>query len=336
MRAPHLRGNDSQYMQIIDITDKQQLNDFVGSQTRSQFLQSWQWGEFQAKVSGRVWRIGVLDNNELVASAKIITKDLPMGKKYLYCGRGPIIASRIDKKAAAKLLFNKIKELSEQVGAMFLRFDPVFPLTDFKRSITKTIDVQPSQTIILDLSLSEAEILKNMHQKTRYNIRLAEKRGVKIVEADASRFEEFWQLLTSTGDRDEFNLHGRSYYKNMLQLDRDFMKLFFAEFKGKPIATALVSFFGDTATYLHGGSANEDRNVMAPYLLQWHGVKLAKTNGQKYYDFHGIDEVKWPGVTRFKNGFGGAEVNYPGTFDLVYDQGWYSIYKMIRKIRRTF
>ena len=75
---------------------------------------------------------------------------------------------------------------------------------------------------------------------------------------------------------------------------------------------------------------------MAPHLLQWHAIKLAKANGQKYYDFHGIDEARWPGVTRFKLGFGGFEVNYPGTFDLVYDPGWYSIYKMVRKVRRTF
>lgn len=323
-------------MQIVNLTDEKQLNDFVGSQKRSQFLQSWQWGEFQAKVSGEVWRIGVLDNGKLVASAKIISKDLPIGKKYFYCGRGPIFAGGAWTEVAGAMILKEIARLARAEDIMFLRFDPVFPLTDFKRSITKTIDVQPSQTIILDLSLSEAEILKNMHQKTRYNIRLAEKRGVKIVEADVSRFEEFWQLLTSTGDRDEFNLHGRSYYKNMLQLDRNFMKLFFAEFKGKPIATALVSFFGDTATYLHGGSANEDRDVMAPYLIQWHGIKLAKANGQKYYDFHGIDEAKWPGVTRFKKGFSGKEINYPGTFDLIYDQGWYSIYKMVRKIRRTF
>src|SRR3989338_8328575 len=122
----------------------------------------------------------------------------------------------------------------------------------------------------------------------------------------------------------------------MIELEDCPVKLYFAEFKGKPISTALISFFGDTATYLHGGSSNQERNVMAPYLMHWHIIKLAKAQGQKYYDFHGISEDKWPGVTRFKKGFGGYELNYPGTFDLAYDQGWYSIYKMVRKVRRTF
>jgi len=75
---------------------------------------------------------------------------------------------------------------------------------------------------------------------------------------------------------------------------------------------------------------------MAPHLLQWFQIKLAKNQGFKYYDFHGVDEVKWPGVTRFKFGFGAKQADYPGTFDLVYDQGWYNIYKMVRKVRRTF
>lgn len=357
-------------MQLIEITDKKQLNDFVGSQPMSQFLQSWQWGEFQAKVSGgKVWRLAVLDNGELAASATIMAKELPMGKKYLYGARGPVgitnypsrsrraeadefpsCANASEDKRITNELFKAIKELALREGAIFLRFDPpreMFRSARFGkfkeisrelagRELVKTLDVQPSKTLVLDLTESEEELLKEMSQKTRYNIKLAEKKGVKILESGAERFEEFWQLLVSTGDRDEFNLHGRSYYQAMLKFGSNFVKLFFAEAKGKLLAGNLAVFFGDTATYLHGGSANEDRNVMAPYLLQWHSIKLAKAQGQKYYDFHGLDEIKWPGVTRFKKGFGGFEVNYPGTFDLVYDPGWYSIYKMVRKIRRTF
>ncbi len=114
------------------------------------------------------------------------------------------------------------------------------------------------------------------------------------------------------------------------------IKLFIAEYKKKPIAANIVSFFGDTAVYMHGASGADHRNVMAPYLLQWHAIKLGKQVGCKYYDFYGIDEKKWPGVTRFKRGFGGRAVNYPGTFDLIFDSSWYNIYKMVRRVRRTF
>jgi len=325
-------------MEIINLTDKQQLNDFVGGQEHAQFLQSWQWGEFQEKVSGQVWRLGVLDNGQLIASAKVITKNLPIGKKYFYCGRGPVVAVGADEKQAVELLFKKIEKLAGQAGIMFLRFDPLNELQviSYKSRIIKTLNVQPGKTLVLDLTKTEDELLRQMHQKTRYNINLAVKKGVKIVRGDKTRFEEFWSLLDQTSGRDKFRPHGRDYYKTMIGMENGLVKLFFADYQGKPIAAALVCFFGDTATYLHGGSADEDRNVMAPYLLQWHSVKLAKADGRKYYDFHGIDETKWPGVTRFKKGFGGTEVNYPGTFDLVFDQGWYSIYKMVRKVRRTF
>ncbi len=330
-------------MQIIEIKDKKQLNDFVGSQKMSQFLQSWQWGEFHAKVSSQVWRIGVLADGKLAASAEINAKDLPIGKKYLYCARGPVIAKGKDKKEVTRLMFGEIARLAGEVGAMFLRFDPIDKPKDddYKikgdETLVQTLDVQPAKTLILDLTKSEAELLGAMQQKTRYNINLAKKKGVKIVESSESRFEDFWSLLDQTSGRDKFRPHGRSYYQAMVEPYADNpVKLFFAEYKGKPIATALVCFFSDTATYIHGGSANEDRNVMAPYLLQWHAIKLAKASGQKYYDFHGINEAKWPGVTRFKMGFGGNEVNYPGTFDLIYDPGWYNIYKMVRKVRRTF
>lgn len=325
-------------MQIIEITDKNQLNDFVGSQPMSQFLQSWQWGEFQEKVSGRVWRFGVLDQDRLAASAKVITKDLPMGKRYFYCGRGPIISAKADKKSVVQLLFEKIKTLAGEEEIMFLRFDPTekFIISNLKPKIIKTLDVQPSQTIMLDLTKTETELLRGLSQKTRYNIKLAMKKGVKVVQSDLSGFEEFWNLLAQTSDRDKFMTHGRSYYRAMLEINDNPIKLFFAKFRGKPIATALVSFFGDTAAYLHGGSADEERNTMAPHLLQWEIIKLAKADGRKFYDFYGIDEERWPGVTRFKRGFGGFEVVYPGTFDLVYDRGWYSIYKMVRKVRRTF
>jgi peptidoglycan pentaglycine glycine transferase (the first glycine) len=174
-----------------------------------------------------------------------------------------------------------------------------------------------------------------MHQKTRYNIRLAEKKGVKIYEAGPEKFDDFWQLMTVTCERDKYRLHSRNYYAQMLA-EKKLIKLYLAEFKNKPIAAVLASFSGDTVTYMHGASANDERNVMAPFLLQWEIIKSAKLAGYKYYDFYGIDEKKWPGVTRFKKGFGGEEINYTGTFDLVFNSTWYNIYKILRKFRRSF
>lgn len=323
-------------MNIVQLTDKLQLDNFVGGQKHSQFLQSWEWGEFQKRVAGLVWRIGVEDGGELVASAKIIKKQLPMGKSYFYCARGPEFKGGNWNAESGKVLFDEIRRLASEEEIMFLRFDPTFSVTDLDFEAVKTMDVQPAKTLVLDLNVNEDEILKNMHQKTRYNIKLAEKKGVKIVEANADRFEEFWTLMAQTTDRDEFSSHGRSYYQHMLTLPNDFLKLYFAELDGKPLVGNIVTYFGDSVSYIHGGSSNENRDVMAPYALQWHVIKDARAKGFRYYDFYGISEHRWPGVTRFKQGFGGREMNYPGTFDVIYDEGWYSIYKMVRKVRRTF
>jgi peptidoglycan pentaglycine glycine transferase (the first glycine) len=147
-----------------------------------------------------------------------------------------------------------------------------------------------------------------------------------------SDFEKFWSLMSATVNRDGFRLHEKEYYKKMLEVEN--IKLFFAEHQNNILCAGIFSFFGDTAIYLHGASSDENRELMAPHLLQWELIKKAKSLGCKYYDFFGIDEKKWPGVTRFKRGFGGQEMNYPGTFDIIFDKTKYGVYKFLRKIRR--
>jgi lipid II:glycine glycyltransferase (peptidoglycan interpeptide bridge formation enzyme) len=139
--------------------------------------------------------------------------------------------------------------------------------------------------------------------------------------------------MEETKARDKFRLHSMNYYQKMLKAV-PFIKLLVAEHDGKIIAGNIVSFFGDMATYIHGGSSDEKRNVMAPYLLQWQAIKIAKEKNLKYYDFNGINERLWPGVTRFKKGFGGEEVNYPGTFDLIFNYQKYIFYNILRQVRR--
>ncbi|MDD5071348.1 MAG: peptidoglycan bridge formation glycyltransferase FemA/FemB family protein [Patescibacteria group bacterium] len=348
-------------MEIIEIKDKDKLDGFAAGQKHSQFLQSFLWGEFQKKVAGEVFRLGVGEDQDLAAAATIVKKFLPMGKSYFYCPRGPVIekfripnsefrtnsnnqippaspseAGRANSKQVVELLFYEIRELARKEGAMFLRFEPEVECKLENWEIEKTLDVQPSRTLTLDLMKAENELLEDMRPKTRYNIRLAEKKKIKVEESGIESFDKFWELMGQTSDRDNFRLHGIDYYKEMLKFGRDFIKIFFARHKGEPISTGIFSFFGNTATYMHGASSNASRNLMAPYALQWEVIKLAKKMGYKYYDFFGIDEKKWPGVTRFKKGFGGQEMNYPGTFDLIFDSGWYSVYKMVRKVRRTF
>jgi lipid II:glycine glycyltransferase (peptidoglycan interpeptide bridge formation enzyme) len=140
--------------------------------------------------------------------------------------------------------------------------------------------------------------------------------------------------MEETRERDGFHLHGRAYYEAMI--GQKMVLLYFAELDGKVIAASIVTHYGDMATYVHGGSSNDNRDVMAPYLLQWTAILDAQKAELKYYDFYGVDETKWPGVTRFKMGFNPRVYEYPGTHDLVYNQAWYNVYKWLRNLRRKF
>ncbi|MHB8903936.1 MAG: lipid II:glycine glycyltransferase FemX, partial [Patescibacteria group bacterium] len=260
----------------------------------------------------------------------------------LYAPRGPIGSVQ-----AREFLFKEFNQKNS--GALFLRFEPLEfdgqELTGTKFFFRKTIDLQPAKTLILDLKQSEEELLKAMHQKTRYNIRLAEKKGIIIKEseidktgvADSADLKEFWRLLKTTGQRDNFRLHSFSHYEKLLEINKTrpgFIKLFLAQFEGKNIAAGIFSFYGNKVTYLHGASDNKFRNLMAPYLLQFSLIQKARAENYLYYDFYGIDEQKWPGVTRFKLGFGGRVFKYGGTYDLIFKPGFYRLYELFRKLRR--
>ena len=319
-------------MKAIQITDKGQLNNFISSKNHSQFLQSWEWGEFQAAAGGKTIRIGFDEEDRPIFVLSLIKKRLPLGRSYLY-------APRIDfsglNEGQLNFIFKEIGQIAHREKAVFLRFEPLDKLRmpNAECRIIKTIDVQPSRTIILDVGCSEEKLLAGMHPKTRYNIRLAGKKGVTIRAAGAAEFEQWWQIMEETRERDRFRLHSREYYRKML--DIGFINLPVALFQGRLIAGNIISFFGDTATYIHGASSNSTREVMAPYALQWFAIREAKERGLKYYDLNGADAAKWPGVTRFKQGFGGREQEYPGTFDLVFDSTGYTIYKLARRVRRS-
>jgi lipid II:glycine glycyltransferase (peptidoglycan interpeptide bridge formation enzyme) len=203
--------------------------------------------------------------------------------------------------------------------------------------------IQPRETIILDLEdRPETELMAAMHEKTRYNIRLAARRGVSVVlrpaPVSAQDGEVFWRLMQETTRRDGFRPHPREYYEKMLaaRSARFANELVFAEYKGDVVAAAIVNFYRPVAgtpyaTYLHGASGREHRDVMAPHLLQWAAIREALRRGCATYDFWGIDARRWPGVTRFKRGFGGREVSCPPSTDIVYRPPWYGLYALAKK-----
>ena len=222
-------------------------------------------------------------------------------------------------------------------GCLFLRLEPwQISETEIRiDGLVPSLAVQPRKTVINNLDLAETDLLKAMHSKTRYNVRLAEKKNLKLIN-DNTRIGDFIKLLKLTADRDAFRLHNADYYRRLAELDSGFIKLFLVEYNNQVLAAGLFCFYKNTITYLHGASANQNRQLMAPYFLHWQIMRQAAVGGFAYYDWYGIDERKWPGVTRFKLGFGGELIEYPGAFDYPLQPRLYKLYKLARNLRRLF
>jgi peptidoglycan pentaglycine glycine transferase (the first glycine) len=307
---------------------KEQWDQFI-IEDKGSFLQSWTWGEFQESLNRKIWRLKIERLKGLV-----VKRNLPLGKGYLYCPRGPV--GQVAEDNFQKFLA-QVKRIGQTEKSIFFKIEPPVGAslltTPFKESKDQ---IQPVKTLILDISQPEEELLAQMHQKTRYNIRLAQRKGVKIEISSGNypqEVEKFLELSAATAKRDKFHLHSQTYYRKMMEfLGREGMiKLFLAKYQGRIIVANLICFFGQTATYLHGASDHNFRHLMAPHLCQWRAILEAKRLGCQHYDFWGIDEQRWPGVTRFKKGFNGQEVDYPGSFDLVFRPFWYRLYHLAKK-----
>lgn len=274
----------------------------------------------QRAVNRKTWRIG---------ETLIIRHDLPGGFNYLYCPRPMGVTS--------SWLF-EVERIAKSEGSVFLKVDPLeeFQISSLKFQVSDSI--QPQKTATLDLKKPEDELFSEMHEKMRYNIRLAGRRGV-LVDQDRGGvyFDRAWSILQEAAERDRFRTHNKQYYQNLLNIKSDdfYNELFVASFKNEIVSVAFVNFYrpSGTTTYLHGGLSRQQRSVMAPHLMHMYIINEAKRNGFLYYDFWGIDEVRWPGLTRFKKGFGGIIVNYPPSINIIYRSILYGLYKFTKKFR---
>ncbi|MBI4992588.1 MAG: peptidoglycan bridge formation glycyltransferase FemA/FemB family protein [Candidatus Magasanikbacteria bacterium] len=312
---------------------------------QAEFLQSWDWGEFQKSVGNDALRLQIVDGGQVVWQGQGFTHRLGLGMKYLY-------APRVSRKPS--VVSHKFFHYLKECNFAFVRVEPDEELGIMNYELRTTKNRQPQNILVSNISKTEEELLAAMHEKTRYNIRLAEKKGVVI--KSEKNVDVFWQLNLATTERDKFRSHPEEYYKKMLENDfcRQLTAYYpFGSAQGKPIAAILLAVFGDTVTYLHGVSGNEHRNLMSPYFLQWEGIKLGKKLGCQYYDFGGVApdaklgvttcfndfcwlaDHPWTGITRFKAGFGGERRDYPGAVDVVLS-GWrYWIYKMVARLAKS-
>ena len=319
------------------------------------FLQSSHWKAFQERLGREVFEEGDGENIQMIA----IRYNLPLVGGYFFIPRGPIISVESSKcKVKSGNAGNSLKKIIELAKGKKLGWVRVEPQREEDlsslRETAKELGYQivkskknhePAETLMVDLSKSEDGILSNMKPKTRYNIRLAQKKGVTVrFSKEKKDVDSFWNIMVQTSQRDKITPHPKSYYSSMIDLiSEQFIRLYIAEFQGETVAGAITSFYGGVASYLHGASSNKHRNTMAPYLLQWQMMKDAKEKGCTRYDLGGVSTIKslkfkvqsWEGITKFKSGFcpNCETVVFPGCWDIILDKKKYWLYSKLQIIK---
>ena len=340
-------------MQVNEILDneKELWDGFVAGHLTGDLLQSFEWGELKRRSGGwKPIRLAVMEDGRILGAISLLKRKIPkVNKSIIYAPRGPV--SDLSDQSVFPTLISGAKERAAREGGILLKIDP--PIED-KTIIPRLVKsgfvgisdpggfggIQPRCVMKLELTPSIDELLENCKPKWRYNIRLAEKKGVQIrFDCTKADLKTFHDLLTETAQRDRFRIRGFDYYEHMWDtlVERGYAKLFLAEFEGEAIAGALSFIFGDKCWYTYGASSNRHRNVMPNHLMQWRMIEWAKKAGCVVYDFRGVSPIKdgqgdehLTGLNRFKEGFGAKYVEYIGEFDLPISKPWYwawSVYK---------
>jgi len=294
-------------------------------------LQSVEWEEFRKKTGVKIRRV----NGLLMTIHKIPNTPFNIG----YLPKGPMP----DKK-----LIDTLKKVGREENCIFIQLEPnVVQSSNLKVQNELKPSFHPlftKYTFVLDLTKSEDELLKNMHHKTRYNIRVAQKHEVQVIEENSDKaFKEYLKLTKETTKRQSFFAHSEQYHRFMWKTLRGkIAHLFLAKYKGKILAAWIVFVYGGTLYYPYGASSSEHREVMASNLVMWEVIKWGKKIGLKKFDMWGALELNpdehdpWFGFHRFKEGYGPKHVEFVGSYDLVIKPFWYELYKIADKIRWIF
>ncbi len=307
-------------------------------------LQSWAWGEFRKQTGVGLTRLMEIEDKRVQEVFQITWHKIPKTKMYVgYCPKSAIP----DMEA-----LEEIKKAAKHKEAILVKFEPNEIVDEDNKlrveALSKMFDFVKGKplftkfTFQLDISKSEDELLKNMHQKTRYNLRLAEKKGVEIVEDNTETgFEDYWKLTEETTKRQKFFAHGKSYHRKMWQTmtTSGMGHLFKAVYEGKVLTTWMIFILNGVIYYPYGASSNENREVMASNLMMWEVIKFGKKQNCTMFDMWGSlgpepdDRDPWFGFHKFKQGYGAELVEFVGTYDLVISKPLYQIYNLVDQAR---
>ena len=320
------------------------------------FMQSRAWASFK---SGTGWKAWVCRPNESPEGAGILALEKPLaaGLRFAYVPFGPerLPESPVDV-TFLKSLTGALATASGK-GLLFVRFDLPQERKEGKsggegriKGLCRGNSVQVPDTVILDLRPEPDTILAGMKPKWRYNIRLAEKKGVLVSRENSGSLDEFYGLYRKTASRDGIAIHPLSYYEALFKTfeaaegageDPGSLSLWVARKDGEAIASIITLFHHGHATYLYGASSGENRNLMPAYALQWSAIQAARDSGCIDYDLFGIppdDDPRHPmaGLYLFKTGFGGKILHRAGAFDLPLNLPAYLAFRFLESARLSW
>lgn len=333
-------------------------DDLVAAHPRAHILQTVEWGELKATFGWSPRRVAVVEDGVPRAGALVLYRRLPLGLGSLaYVPRGPLVDWE-QPEEVTKLL-ETLAEAARARRAVTLIVEPDLPDEPRWRELLTALgfrpsplgSIQPRRTLVVDIGRSEADILAAMKSKTRYNIRLAQRKGVTVWEGTESDFPAFHRLMAETAARDRFGVHAPAYYEQAYRLfvPRGWARLLMAGVEGKPVAALMVFALGRRAWYFYGASSDAHREKMPTYRLQWEAMRWARSRGCTEYDLWGVpdeDEGRleaeftrrqdglW-GVYRFKRGFGGRLIRMVGTWERPLRPALHRLYAAVAARRRA-
>ncbi|MFH1402066.1 MAG: peptidoglycan bridge formation glycyltransferase FemA/FemB family protein [Patescibacteria group bacterium] len=311
------------------------------------------YGEWQKQSGREARRFSVKKDNEIVAYFQLIKYPLIWGKNYFYIPYGPIVKNFSEELIIA--LKQALLEIVKNDNIVFVRLDFTPASNEPETALLKktfhkaplftyhSAYFQPREEWFLKLNKSEEDILKNIHQKTRYSIKVAERKGIKteIIDTDIKNyFEIFYQLMNETAKRNNFNIHPRQYYKNIFDnVDKNKNAyLSIAKYQDEILVIGLIVIFAGVAHHIFAGSSDQYRNLRPSYLAHWTAFCYAKKAGCVYYNFGAVAsdnkaDKQWDNLSDFKRKFGGQAEIHSKFYDLVIQPFYYYLYNLRKFIK---
>ena len=335
---------------VTDKKSEEEYTKFLEGHERCNFQQSIEWSKVKTS-----WKSEIIlaedSEGKIIGSLMVWIRKIPIFGNIMYSSRGPVCD--IHNIEILEQLTQGIKELAKKYNAIVVRIEPDIESSDQEfRNIMLELgykikddaknfreEIQPRYVFRLNTkNKNEDEVFNNFHQKTRYNIRLATKKGVTIKEGTREDLKDFHEIMVTTGIRDGFITRPLQYFEKMYDcLGPKHMKLLMAYYEDKPISGVIPIMYGNKTWYLYGASSNEHRNLMPNYLLQWKMIKIALQNKSDIYDLRGVPGIadNSNGLYRFKKGFGAEYTEFIGEVYIEFKPFMYRMYKFAEKTFRN-